>query len=112
MPIGVIYYISGHGYGHARRSAEVMRRLLDLRGDLVIHVRTTAPPAIFARLPAGRVIHHDVKLDGGAVESDTLTIDLERTAEMAAEAIAGREMTIAQEVRFIEEQGVKLLLSD
>lgn len=112
MATPVIYYISGHGYGHARRSAEVMRQLLAARSDVVVHVRTTAPAAIFAKLPARRVIHHAVKLDGGAVEADALTIDLERTAEMVGDAIAQREQAMAQEMQFIEEQGVKLLLAD
>ena len=112
MATAVIYYISGHGYGHSRRSAEVIRQLLAARADVMVHIRTTAPASLFSNLPAGRVVHHDVELDGGAAEVNPLTIDVERTAELAQEAIAGREMTLAMEERFIQEEGVKLLLSD
>lgn len=112
MPTPVIYYISGHGFGHARRSLEVIRQLLALRPDVFVHIRTTAPAAIFNSLPPGRAMHHEVGLDAGAAEADTLTIDLDRTADVAAQAIAGRDQTIAQEQAFIEEQGVRLLLCD
>jgi hypothetical protein len=45
----VVFYISGHGLGHASRDIEVMRALLARRPDLPIVVRTSAPRWLFER---------------------------------------------------------------
>ncbi|MDH7570436.1 MAG: hypothetical protein QHJ73_12720, partial [Armatimonadota bacterium] len=49
MGKGVLFYVGGHGFGHAARSAEVVR-LLTARGRTV-WVRTTAPARFFSGIP-------------------------------------------------------------
>ena len=49
--ISVAYFISGHGYGHAVRSGQVIRRLKDACLELEFHVRTTAPRWFLLHLP-------------------------------------------------------------
>ncbi|MGH7888709.1 MAG: glycosyl transferase, partial [Candidatus Binatia bacterium] len=48
----ILYYITGHGYGHAVRSHQVIRALASERRDLRIHVRTTAPDWLFLHSPS------------------------------------------------------------
>ena len=43
----ILFYVSGHGYGHATRTNAVIEALLSAQPDLTIHVRTTAPPFLF-----------------------------------------------------------------
>jgi hypothetical protein len=43
----ILFYITGHGFGHAIRSQQVVRALMTIRRQLRIHVRTTAPEWIF-----------------------------------------------------------------
>ncbi|HET9917730.1 MAG TPA: hypothetical protein VFQ89_11530, partial [Candidatus Binatia bacterium] len=43
----ILYYITGHGFGHAVRSKQVMRALTAIRPGLRIYARTTAPQWIF-----------------------------------------------------------------
>ena len=72
----IAYYITGHGFGHARRSVEVVKELLRLRPDLQVYFRSTANPAIFAELPAARIKLERVEFDPGAIEKDLFTIDI------------------------------------
>src|SRR3712207_5405853 len=43
----IIYYVSGHGFGHGRRAAEVMAALFRRHPSVEIHVRTSAPAWLF-----------------------------------------------------------------
>jgi len=40
----IVFYISGHGFGHASRCTELISKLTTRRPDLQIVVRTGAPP--------------------------------------------------------------------
>ena len=49
----ILFYVSGHGFGHATRSAEVIRAFGNDHPEIAVRVVTTAPQRIFAR-PARR----------------------------------------------------------
>ena len=108
----IAYYITGHGFGHARRSVEVVKELLRLRPDLQLYFRTTANPAIFAELPAARIKLERVELDPGAIEKDLFTIDHEATIKAVRAAIGRRERVVAGEVEFLKSQKIGLILCD
>jgi len=111
MP-AIAYYITGHGFGHARRSVEVVKELLRLRPDLRVHFRTTANPAIFQELPASNVPLARVELDPGAIEKDLFTIDHEATVKAVRAAMGRREQVVASEVAFLKQQKIQLILCD
>src|SRR6266550_1963945 len=102
MP-AIAYYITGHGFGHARRSVEVVRQLIALRPDLQIYFRTTANPAIFEELGMQNVQLDRVELDPGAIEKDLFTIDHVATAAAVRSAIARRDQLIAAELPFLKQ---------
>jgi L-arabinokinase len=108
----IVYYITGHGFGHARRSAEVMRELLAVRPGLTIHIRTTAPAHLFAELPAANVHLHGVALDPGAVEDDLLRVSAEKTAAALARTLGGRDGIVRREVGFLRENAIVHILAD
>ena len=43
----IAVYVSGHGFGHATRTAEVLRELRERAPDLLITVVTSAPAFLF-----------------------------------------------------------------
>ena len=47
MPPVVVFYISGHGFGHASRDIEVINALLDRRPEVRVIVRTAAKRWLF-----------------------------------------------------------------
>ena len=72
----IVFYISGHGFGHAARDIEVINALLARQPDVQVHVRTSAPRWLFDLTVRGRVGFHAVETDVGVVQRDSLTPDI------------------------------------
>lgn len=102
-PKNIVLVISAHGYGHASREMEVMRRLLVRDRDVHITALTAAPQEAFAGYLgplAARVEVVSVRADVGLVQKDSLTMDrdatiraldaLYRDPEAAERALAAR----------------------
>jgi L-arabinokinase len=108
----VVYYVSGHGFGHARRSAEVVRRLLAMREDVRLIVRTSAPASIFADAASPRLGVQRAEIDPGCVEKSLLEIDGRATLDAAKHFVRQSEKLIAQEADFVRQSGAALVVSD
>src|SRR5687767_1183984 len=110
MPASLVYYVSGHGYGHARRSAEVIRALREAAPDVNVYVRTSAPADMFAGLAAGPVRVHEV--DAPVVERDALSIDWQATLAGASDLLRRRRAVVAREADALRELGPSLIVAD
>jgi L-arabinokinase len=82
MP-SVVFYVSGHGFGHASRVIEVINAFLARVPDAEVHVRTSAARWLFDVTVKGRVRYEAVECDTGVVQRDSLHPDLEATASRA-----------------------------
>src|SRR6266536_3861506 len=102
------YYVSGHGFGHAVRSAEIIRTLGRLRQDLDVHLRTSAPAWLF---PAVESFQFG-DLDAGVVQPDALHIDRAATLARAAELARDSEALVAVEPDFLRRVGAGLVVGD
>lgn len=105
----LVTYVSGHGFGHATRTAEVLRALRALAPDLAIAVRTAAPAFLFDGLGA-RV--ETVAADVGLVQRGPLAIDEEATATACEAFDAAWPERVAEEARLLRERGARLVLGD
>ena len=112
MPPALVYYISGHGWGHARRCAEVVRAFRAIRPDVTVYLRTTAAPAALADVVGPGVEHHPVALDPGAVEDDTLAVNPARTLAAVQASVDTFRPRLHEEVRFLRDARVTLVLAD
>jgi predicted glycosyltransferase len=110
MAASLLYYVSGHGYGHARRSAEVIRALRAVAPDVNVYVRTSAPTRIFAGLTAGPVTPGFI--DVPVVERDALSIDWPATIGAAADVLRRRRALVAREVEAVRELDPSLVVAD
>ncbi len=79
----VLYYISGHGFGHASRSIEVVNALLSARPLLPVHIRTSAPRWLFDLTVRGPFVFEQVETDPGVVQLDSLSLDSAATVRRA-----------------------------
>jgi len=104
----IIYYITGHGYGHAVRSSQVIRSLRQARPDLPIHARTTAPAWLFG----DAVFHHPQSIDIGVRQQDSLTMGLAETLEACRSLHENFPKLMEQELAFIKKERVELVIGD
>jgi len=107
----IVYYITGHGFGHARRSAAVIRRLVAEDADVVVQIRTSAPRHIFDDTIGPRVEHHPVAIDPGAVEKDALRINPAGTIRAVRECLRNKASIIRSELKSLP-HNVRLIVAD
>lgn len=106
----LLFYVSGHGYGHARRMTQVIGEILSRWPDLKIVVRTAAPPAVFQPLSASMI--QPSEIDCGMVEADPLTIDANRTLAKLLDFMKQREAILSAEGDFVRSARPQLIVSD
>lgn len=106
------YYVSGHGFGHARRSAQAMRAIVAMRPDIQIVVRTSAPAFLFAGIDRVTVSAPARPFDPGAVERGPLCIDPEASIARLAEVLGRRDEIVRDEAAFLREVGARLVVAD
>ena len=80
----VVFYISGHGFGHASREVEVINTLAAHRPDLTIVLRTAVSEALLTRTLRAPVIRLEGRCDTGVIQRDSVTHDDEATVREAA----------------------------
>jgi len=108
----IVAYVSGHGFGHATRTAEVLRALRSLRPDLPIVVSTTAPAFLFEDVVAGPLRIRRVACDVGLAQRGALRIDLPGTVRAWREHARGLDALLAEEVGFLRSARPALVLGD
>jgi L-arabinokinase len=104
----IAFYISGHGFGHAVRMAEVMRALQRARPDVEIHVRSTAPAWLFPAIAS----YAPVALDVGVIQPDALRMDAEATLSRAATLAKDVDELLGPETAFLRQANVGLVVGD
>jgi hypothetical protein len=101
----ILFYISGHGYGHAIRSTEVIRKL-----DVPVFVRTVAPASLFNGLPVTLL---SADIEPGVVETDgSLGVDVPATVAAIFRLHGDRHQIVARELQFIQANRIEKIVAD
>jgi hypothetical protein len=79
----IVFYVSGHGFGHTSRTTEVIHAVLRVLPQAPIIVKTSAPKRLFERTLEGRIELVDMACDAGMVQIDSLNVN---TAESVRQA--------------------------
>ena len=79
----IVFYVSGHGFGHTSRAVEVMHAVLDASPGTAITVKTSAPRRFFERTLQGRVAVVEMPCDSGMVQIDSLNVDIGESLRQA-----------------------------
>lgn len=80
----VVFYISGHGFGHAARQVELVNAILARRPSLHVVLRTAAPPWFFELTVRGSIDLRPLECDTGIVQHDSLELDAAESIGRAA----------------------------
>jgi hypothetical protein len=108
----VVWYISGHGFGHASREIEIISAVRSLRPDLPIVVRTSAKRWIFDLTLPSSVDFQQAECDTGVVQIDSLRLDEAETIRRAGTFYAGFERRVAAERDVLRSLGAALVVGD
>lgn len=105
----ILFYVSGHGYGHAVRTGEVIKALKRLRPDWHMIVRSQAPSHM---LPADVELHY-AEIDSGVVERKAGVVMDEAATLIRLKAFLERwDAIVADEARFVRDHDVAMIVAD
>jgi len=107
----LIYYISGHGYGHATRSIEVIKKLTAADPDLFVHIRTDAPEWFFKLNLTENHEFHRCKIGVGAVQRTSFVVDKRATLQELRKLFKQQEELVAHEVAFASQIQANLIVA-
>jgi len=108
----IVFYVSGHGFGHASRTGQVIQALKDRAPDTEILVRSSAPEW-FLREQAGDAFRYEFfEADTGVLQADSLTILYRETLEAARGFLSEMPQKIAGEKEFLLKIGAAAVFGD
>ncbi len=110
--MAVAFCISGHGFGHASRQVEVINAFGALRPDQPIHVFTQASRWLLDRTIRVPTTIVDLAVDAGAIQHDSLRMDIPATLSGAARFEAASDRMAAALAQELRARGVRVVVCD
>lgn len=111
MP-ALISYISGHGFGHASRSIELLNAIADRRPDLRLVIRSQVAPWLVRSTARPSIELERVEVDTGIVQVDSLHLDELETIRRAGLFMDGLPARAAEEAEALRELDAALVVAD
>ncbi|MBI3264035.1 MAG: hypothetical protein HYZ58_12920 [Acidobacteria bacterium] len=108
----LVFYISGHGFGHAARAIEVINAIAAARPDTTVIVKTSAARWLFDLTVRGSVQIHASECDTGVWQVDSLHLDERKTLELARAFYAGFAARVDEEASFLRRVGATSVVAD
>src|SRR5436190_9344511 len=110
--MAIVFYISGHGFGHASRQVEIINAFAASRPDVKIFVRSSASPALLARTIRAPYTLWPAPSDTGVIQRSSLAQD-ERASLDAAWAFHRSLDDRAQaDAEILKRANVRLVVGD
>lgn len=106
-----VFYISGHGYGHATRAAALLGALRRLAPKLKLLVRTQAPHAFF-KAAAADAICVRAAVDPGLLQKDALAVDRPASLSAHLKFLERWDEVVEAEAAALREAGADLVVGD
>ena len=108
----ILFYISGHGFGHVSREEPVMQAVKNLNADIGLAVRTPAIRWFVKEAVPEETIIEEVRIDVGVVQKDSMRMDVKATLEDYAKLIENKEEIIRKEADWCRQHKVKVIVGD
>ena len=108
----LVFYVSGHGYGHATRSVALIGALRRISpGPLRIHVRSGAPRWIFEERDS-QLTCSTASIDPGIIQSNALDVDLQATIDAHERFASSWETRLGEEAELLRRMAPRVVVSD
>jgi L-arabinokinase len=108
----VVFYISGHGFGHASRSAELIKAMVAARPDARIVIKTAAPAWLFDAIAGPSIAILPLDADTGVTQRDSLNIDEGDSVRRAAAFYRNFDGLVDREAAFLRTSGATAVIGD
>ncbi len=109
----VVFYVSGHGFGHASRSIEIINALIERRPDLRVIIRSSVAPWLVTRTARPGV---ELSPAGSGYRCRAVGQPASRRRQLRSRRATEFMSTFAErvqgEVEFLREQAATLTISD
>jgi hypothetical protein len=105
----IVYYITGHGYGHGVRGSALCNAL---EPSVRLSFRTALPRRFFEEEIARPFAYHAVEYDCGCIQNDSLSVDIEKTLQSYMDIARRNSRLFEQEVRQVRDMGPDAIISD
>lgn len=108
----LVCYISGHGFGHASRSIELVNVLADRRPGLRLVIRSQVAPWLVQSTARPAVELERIEVDTGIVQLDSLHLDEEETIRRASSFMDGLPARSESEAAVLRQLDTALVVAD
>lgn len=108
----VVFYISGHGFGHASRQIEIINALAAIRPTSPVVVRTSAPRWLFDRSVTAPYTFAQGDTDTGVVQVDSLHVDAPASISQAWAFHRELDTRAAAESTLLAKHNARLVVGD
>ena len=108
----VVFYISGHGFGHASRTIEVINALLAARPGVRVQVRTTVARWLFDLTVNGAFTYDNVETDTGIVQIDSLRLDEDASIRRAYDFMSTFDARVDREANALKTLSPAFVVAD
>jgi len=104
--------MTGHGFGHAVRTACIAHRVQQLCPDVLIIMATRSPRWLLESYLEKPFIHRSVAFDVGVIQADSLQMDQGKTLAELQRIYGQKNRLIATESNYLRNNQVDLVLAD
>lgn len=108
----ILFYISGHGFGHTLRMIEVIKQLYHSRDNIYCIVKTTSPKWLFDLSINYSFDYFSFKGDIGVIQKDSLNLDKLKTLKEYAELLKIKEILVSNETHYVEKNKISVIVGD
>ena len=108
----VVFYISGHGFGHASRQVEIVHALVRARPGLRIIIRSAVNPGLLQRTLSVPFELRPGACDTGIVQASSIQHDDPATIDEAARFYSTYDERIDAEVGALADDRIDLIVGD
>ncbi|MFQ5636431.1 MAG: glycosyltransferase family protein [bacterium] len=108
----ILFYISGHGYGHATRAIEVINALAAKNPNLYFHIKSNAPHWIFELNVKASHSFYPLKTDIGVAQQTSFEIDKLQTLAQWQALYREKPVLVEKEAAFALRNDIKIVIGD
>ena len=112
MPFTALFFVSGHGFGHASRQVEIIHALAAEVRDLRVLIRSAVSPALLRVTLAVPYELRPGPCDTGIVQKSSIAHDDEATVREAIRFYGAYDAAIDAEVRALANDDVSIVIGD